>query len=156
MNVVHKKLLSLIRHSDCKKISCAVGADDESEPIYAVIHKMTSVDSVDRPHIERVLEILGSGDINCRVDLEFLEHDVLVDYSSLPLEYFVSVTRRSDDVSRWISIEPNDDGDRIRGASVMTSVNGIASPKQHLVHLRECAHLLNFIWTRRWSGGFAP
>lgn len=156
MNAVHKRILTLINLGGYTRISCEVGADDGSDPIYAVDHEITGVIEVDHPHVERVLEILADGDVSSRVKLAFLDHDILIDYSALPLEYFVSVARRVDDVTRWVSIEPNDDGRVIRGASVMTSVDGRVSPKRYMVKMTECVKLLNETWTKGLNDEFDP
>ena len=143
MNIVHKRMLSLISHGGYKKIVCSVGSDDVSDRINAVLHGMTGVASVDRPYVERTLEILGDANINCYVRLEFDAHDVEIDYSALPVEYFVSVTRRSNDVSRWVEIKPNDSGRRIRGATVIECVDRVVAPTRYRVPMSESVRILN-------------
>ena len=143
MNVIHKYVLSLISHGGYKKIVCSVGSDDGSDRINAVLHCMTGVVSVDRPYVEHALEILGDADINCCVRLEFDAHDVEIDYSALPVEYFVSVTRRSNDVSRWVEIKPNASGRRIRGATVIECVDRVVAPTRYRVPMSESVRILN-------------
>lgn len=124
-------------------VSCSVGADDGSDRINAVLYGMTGVESVDRPYMERAIEIFGDGDINCLIRLKFDKHDIEINYSVLPCEYFVSVTRRSDDVSRWVEIKPNDGDRRIRGATVIECVDRVVAPTRYRVPMSESVRILN-------------